>query len=354
VVSENSPADLRDLARKFGAQFVIEGTVRRTGDKAVITAQLIDGTTDTHFWSTRFEQVGVDQVALEKAAADKLSAELGGMTGKMREAYERIAWSKADDDLTEFDYYVRGHTHHMRFTVEERLRARDIYIAGLKRYPKSALLRIKVAWVDFATAGGTYANPGNKELAQANALVSEARESLGARRKSRCEEYYLHWISSSLYQIDKDFGRCIGAAKAAIELTPYDPWVRGTLAYNLAECGGNLDEAIRWTKQAIELQPDGPPHDPEYYMTVMAWIYYLGERCGDAVAVIQTMKNQPLMTLAVCQVQLGQREAAQRTMAAYVKDNPGWTVQNEVAYPMVEPLQQRWVKDIRAAGLPES
>jgi hypothetical protein len=56
---------------------------------------------------------------LEKAAADTLSNSLGGMTGKMREAYERLAWSKPEVALTEYDYYVRGHTRHLRFTREE-------------------------------------------------------------------------------------------------------------------------------------------------------------------------------------------------------------------------------------------
>src|SRR5262249_34412283 len=110
IAQGNGRADIRDIARQFKAQFVLEGTVGHSTEQTVITAQLIDGTPDTHLWSTRFEEAGTDPVAIEKAAAETLSNSLGGMTGKMREAYERIAWSKPEADLTEYDYYVRGHT----------------------------------------------------------------------------------------------------------------------------------------------------------------------------------------------------------------------------------------------------
>jgi class 3 adenylate cyclase/TolB-like protein len=353
VATGNEPIDIKDLAQKLGVRFVIEGAVRRTGDKTVVTAQLIDGATDTRLWSTRFEEVSSDPVALEKAAADTLSSSLLGMTGKMREAYERIAWSKADSDLTEFDYYVRGHTHHMRFANDEMTRARAIYTAGLERFPDSALLRIKVAWADVYFAGYTWASPDGAEMARVRPLVSEAREMLAARRKSRFEEYYLHWISAYIYQIDRDFAHCVVEAKAAVALTPYDAWVRGTLAGNLAECGGSVDEAIEWAKESILRQPEGPPHDPENYSRLLAWTFYLADKCPEATAVIKDMKDEPLMTLAVCQVRLGMPEAARSTMAAYAKNNPEWTVKNAAAYPMIDPLKRRWLEDIRAAGLPE-
>lgn len=176
---------------------------------------------------------------------------------------------------------------------------------------------------------------------------------LAARRKSHFEEYYLHWISAVTYQVNRDFARCVAEAKAAVALTPYDPWVRGTLASWFAECGGSLDEAIQWTKESILREPEGPPHAPEYYVNALAWISYLADRCGDAITIIQAMKDQPLMTLAACQVRLGEPDAARSTMAAYVKNNPEWTVKNEASYPMIDPLLQRWLEDIRAAGLPE-
>jgi TolB-like protein len=345
---------LPDLAKRFGAQFVIEGTLRLSGDKAVVTAQLIDATTDIHVWSTRFEATVSDPVAFEDAVANKLSTSLGGLTGKLREAYERISWAKADADLTQYDYYVRGHTHHMRFTPDEMALARDLYMAGLKRYPDSALLRIKVALADFYFAGWLNAGPENAaDVARVKSLVAEAKKLMSARSPSRIEEYYLHWISAYTYQLDRDFAHCLAEAKAAVAVTPYDAWVRGTLSYNLVECGGSAEEAAAWARESIDRQPEGPPHSPEFYLEALAYALYFANHCEDALAVIEGMKDQPLRNLAACQVRLGRLDAARSTMAACLKQDPGWNAKAEAAYPMVKSLQAKWLSDLRAAGLPE-
>src|SRR5262249_21684106 len=97
----SSLPSMTEVAKKVSVHCVIEGTVRRSGDKTVITAQLIDGTTDVHLWSTRFEEAIADPVTLEDATAQKLLDSLGGMTGTMRKAYEHIAWNKPEENLTQ-------------------------------------------------------------------------------------------------------------------------------------------------------------------------------------------------------------------------------------------------------------
>ena len=352
-VGAGSPANLANIAHRFGARFVIEGTVREAGDNAVITAQLIDGTTDMHLWSTRIEQPIADPVTLEDAAAQKLLDSLGGMTGTMRKAYDRIAWSKPEADLTEYDYYVRGHSHHQRFEKKEAELARDIYLAGLKRYPNSALLRSKLSMTHLMAMAFWSEDPVG-EAAQFRKLVAEVAKLLWTGRESRFEEFYLHWVSAYAAEYDRDYGRCIAEAKAATAMSPYDPFVLGDLAGPLAECG-SPDEAIAKAKDAIRREPDGPPYVPEYYTRTLAWASYLADRCGDAIAVIQNMQNKPLEILAACYVREGKLDQARSTMAAFVKDNPHWTLRDEQAFPIqiADNLRQRWFEDIRAAGLPE-
>jgi adenylate cyclase len=354
LATGNGAASLTDTARRFGARFVIEGTVRKTGGNAVITAQLIDGTTDVHLWSTRIEQPITDPVALEDAAAQKLSDALGGMTGTLRQSYERIAWSKPEADLTEYDYYVRGHTHHHRFKKEEVELARDIYSAGIKRYPNSALLRIKISMTHLMAMYRWSGDPA-ADAAQFRKLVTEAAALMASGRKSRFEEFYLHWISAYAAEYDRDYGRCLSEAKAAAALNPYDPMPLGDLASVLAECG-NPDEGVAQAKDAIRREPAGPPYRPDMYVSALAWASYLADRCPDAIAIIRDLKDSWLReVLAACYVRLGQTDQARSTMADFVKDNPGWTLNGEQTFPMqiADALRQRWFEDIRAAGLPE-
>jgi class 3 adenylate cyclase/TolB-like protein len=352
VATANSPIDIKNLAQKFGARFIIEGTVRRSGDQTVVTAQLIDGTTDTHLWSTRFEEAGTDPVALEKAAAETLYNSLGGMTGKMREAYERIAWSKPESDLTEYDYYVRGHTHHMRFTDEEMPIARDIYVAGLKRFPDSPLLRIKIGMTHLYELYNRPREEAASHVAEMKRLIGESAQIFEAGRRSRFEEYYFRWLSALVDEFTGDFRACIADAKATVALTPYDPWVRGALAYTLAECG-KPEEAIAWAKESILRQPDGPSFWPDYYVYGLAWASYLAGHYEDCAKVIQGMNDGPSHILAACYVRLGHLEQARETLAAFLKDRPDWVASDETVVPIAEELRRRWFDDIRAAGGPD-
>ncbi|NGO52963.1 adenylate/guanylate cyclase domain-containing protein [Allomesorhizobium camelthorni] len=345
----SDPADIRDIASGFAAQFVIEGTVRRSGDGTVITAQLIDGTADTHLWSTRFEQASSDPAVLEKAAADTLSNSLGGMTGKMREAYERIAWSKPEAELTEYDYYVRGHTHHMRFTNEEMPQAREIYAAGLKRFPDSPLLRIKIAFTHLYDSYQVSGQERAANVAEIQKLVAESARFFKARRRSRFEEYYFRWASTFADQTGGDFATCIIDAKATVKLTPYDAWVRGTLVPPMAECG-NPDEAVAWAKESIRREPDGPSFWPEYYYNGLAWASYLAGHYNDCVEVIQGMGHGPSQILAACYVRLGQPQQARDALAAFLKERRGWVASDEIPFPIADDLRRRWFDDIRAAG----
>jgi adenylate cyclase len=348
-----SPPSLTEVAKKFSAQFVIEGTVRRSGDTTVITAQLIDGTTDVHLWSTRFDEAIADPVALEDATAQKLLDSLGGMTGTMRKVYERIAWNKPEGELTEYDYYVRGHGHQLHFELDEAKLARGIYMDGLKRFPNSALLQIKLAFT-YLQAMALGSDKPVEEAAEFRRLVAEAVKLLSAGGGSRFEEFYLHWVSAYAQECDGAYDRCIAEAEAAVAMSPYDAFLLGDSSGRPAECG-KPDEGVQWATDAAQREPGGLPAQPDFYKVALIWADYLADRCQDALLIAESMKNKPSETLAACYVRLGKLDLARSTMAAFAKDNPGWTLKNEQTFPIqIAPeLRKRWFDDIRTAGLPE-
>ena len=123
-----------EIVRATGAQFVIEGSIRLASDKALIRLQLINGTTDRHLQIAQIEQPMTDPVAMQTEVARRFSDQLGGMTGILRQEIERISWDKPDSELTEYDFYIRGHTDQLR---GENSAARVIWQEGLKRFPDS-------------------------------------------------------------------------------------------------------------------------------------------------------------------------------------------------------------------------
>ena len=354
TTSVNSQGDLRDIARKHNAQFVIEGTVRRTGDKAVVIAQLIDGTSDMHLESYRMEEAFSDPVLLERAVAQRLFEHLGGITGTVRQAYERIAFGKAEADLSEYDYYVRGHWEFNHWTKEGLAKAREIFAAGLARYPDSVMLRMKTAFSYYQDVSYGWTEDPLGDLGRAQQLVAESAKLLVGRRSTRFEDFYLHWVRTYSYQIDGKYEQCVAEANAAADFSPYDDYLLGALAWRTADCG-DPDQAAEWAQKAIRLNPVGPPWGAEAHVDALAWALYYAGRYQEAAATMGRMKEPSPLLLAATDLHLGNVAEARSRMAAWVKDNPGWTLKGEADYPIkpVDRFRQRWLDDMRAVGMPE-
>jgi hypothetical protein len=138
--------DVRQIARELGVRYILEGSIRKSGNKARITAQLINGASGEHVWAKSFDEEGEDIVALQEAVATKVYGSIAGFQGEIRHAEEQTAWKKSDMDLEEYDYYLRGHELFFNYTKEDMAKARAIWEEGLAKFPNSALLRVKIAW----------------------------------------------------------------------------------------------------------------------------------------------------------------------------------------------------------------
>jgi class 3 adenylate cyclase/TolB-like protein len=245
VVSSTTSFTLSDktvpeIVKETGATFVVEGSIRRAGDKAMITMQLIRGSTDRHLKIAQLEEKMTDPVTLQSAVASRIREELGGMTGVFRKEYDKIALAKADADLTEYDYYVLGHIHAFR---GEGSAARDVWASGLKRYPESVLMRYKLMIYYLYFEGAT---------APAEQLM---REAATLKKKSQLDEWYFHWLSGALYSAQGDHKRAVAEAKAAIAMAPYDTLSRENLSRVLS-AAGLKDEALEWMKFAVTNDPN--------------------------------------------------------------------------------------------------
>ena len=224
-----------EIASMTGAEFIIEGSVRRSGDAAIITVQLIRGSTDLHLWSTRFEERMTDPVTLQSAATDRLRDALGGVAGILRHEYEKIAGAKVDASLTEYDYHVRGGMYALR---EDFGRATEQDKKGLERFPNSVLLRCKLAM--------------HSNFTEAARMIDEVRV---LQKRTRLEEWVCHWASARVYADRGDRKRAIPEAKAVIAMAPYDTVSHAALS-KVLQTSGLYDEAIEWAKFAVAHDPN--------------------------------------------------------------------------------------------------
>ena len=86
--------DLRQVGEELGVGYVLEGSVRKEGDKLRIVAQLIDTKNGEHVWAERFDRSGADPWALQDQVTGMIVSALTGEKGALMEAQHRQAWGK--------------------------------------------------------------------------------------------------------------------------------------------------------------------------------------------------------------------------------------------------------------------
>ena len=110
--------DIRQVGKELGVDYVVEGSVRKDGDKIRIVSQLIDTKNGEHVWAERFDRSGTDPWALQDEVTGMIVSAITGEKGALKQAQYRQAWGKDATTLEEYDYYLRGHEQYMKYAKE--------------------------------------------------------------------------------------------------------------------------------------------------------------------------------------------------------------------------------------------
>ena len=124
--------DVRQVARELGVKYVLEGSVRRAGDKVRINAQLIDATTGGHAWAARYDGDLVDVFALQ----DKVTGQVIDALAVVLSPEERAGRSVDDtQNLKAYDAFLRGWQHYLRRDPKHYAKAKEYFEAAIQLDP---------------------------------------------------------------------------------------------------------------------------------------------------------------------------------------------------------------------------
>jgi tetratricopeptide (TPR) repeat protein len=149
------------------------------------------------------------------------------------------------------------------------------------------------------------------------------------------------------YGFRGDFEHSVQEVEAAVEMSPYDAELRASSAYFLAGAG-QFDKAIEWVSWAIA-------HDFQDYVWVKvntAWTYYLAGRYAEALQALKGVEATEAWPIMVIYVRLGRLDEARAAAAEWLKTGPH-SVLAESCQPIREPMKQKYLDDLRKAGVPE-
>jgi len=341
----------QQIGNELGVRYVLEGSVRKQGDKVRITAQLIDTNSDTHVWADRFDEEGTDIFAIQDRITRKIDATLSGHDGRIRETEYQRVWKMDAAKLEEYDYYLRGHSVFFGFTPEAMLKSREIWQEGLQKFPDSGLLRIKIAWGYFQFFYQPWGFEREANLKRAYELLQEG---LTDKDLPLVGRWYGHWLNAFVQlHLNRDYDLALEEAMRTLAIAPNhsDALADGSQVLVYV---GNPDLAIEWITRAISIEP----YVPDWYYQNLGLAYFAKGDCQQAVregakaAWVALDRNT---AMATCYVELGQIDDARVEVTKLLEEQPGLTASNLDRYL---PYQNETVLDrMRTAlthvGLPE-
>ena len=236
--------DIREIGKKLNVDRVLEGSVRKAGNRLRITAQLINVADGFHLWSERFDRKLADvfdiQDEISLAITDKLKLKLLG------EEKEKLT-KRNTDDVASYNIYLKALYFRRRLKGDDLHRSIDLFNQAIDEDSGNALAWAGLAYAHMVSCfyGGVSPQDALPHAITAVTKALELDENLAEAYEARSAiSTYLEW----------DWENAIQYSKRAIELKPGYAWAYFHLANHMMYKGRKA-ESIRLFRKAIELDP---------------------------------------------------------------------------------------------------
>jgi adenylate cyclase len=340
--------NIEDVGRELGVRYVLEGSVRRVGDRVRVTAQLIDATTGGHVWSQRYDRELSDIFAIQSDISEEILAAAGV---EIRAAEGLRLARKPAQSFTATDALWRGIYHFNRVLREDNEEARRLFERAIELDPEPA--------PPYAFLGNTYLQELSQGWSTDAALLDRA-EALGSRAVELDPSLASGHITLAFANFLRDRPeRTIAEAERAIELEPNESASHAFRGLAMARRGRFL-EATRSIRQSLRLNP----RPNSGLLMITTYVNWGAGRIGEAVGLLERIRseNRDNVIVRVALARFYEREGRHEEAQIAVREIlgvtpdltaeramqliPGW---EELLGPEEFALSP---DDLRAAGLP--
>jgi adenylate cyclase len=334
-----------DTARKLGAGYAVEGSVRTSGNRVRFNAQLIDSETGGQIWAEKYDGSLDDVFGLQDAITQQI---VTAIEVHLSDGDQVILWHTEADDPKAYDYFLAGRNAYKEYSREGNMRARRNYQAALQISPKfaSALAGLARTYIEDATFH--WATDHSASLEEARRLLGQAFAIVPDHALARAE------IAHALMEEGK-FQEGKLEAKRAVETDPSLADAHHVLS-TLHVCLGEHEQALRRLKQCEKLNPA----TPEFYEVNKVEALTGLKRYKEAQSVARSIlarRPEWLMVHALAAIAaqaLNDNEATAAAIAQIRSQNQRFTVsrwRKQIFYPNRADVPE-WCDLLVRAGLP--
>ncbi len=340
--------DVRKVARELGVRYVIEGSVRKAGNRVRLTAQLIDGPTGNHLWATRYDRDLEDIFAVQDELTQTV---VGAIEPELSKAEQARAKLKKPENRGVWDVYLRGMSALNALTRESLAEAEQTFAKVIELDSSFAAAYSGLAEVYYyIVVLGLAADP--------DASRHAAFDAAGRAVELDREDAESHSALGRANLVNRKFDDAVLEFQAALEINPS----HATAHYGLGATyvfGGKSEISLPHLEQAIRLSPHDAHMGSFLVRAAQAHLHLHDyEKAAEWARKALRLPNfqwSRHMILASALGHLGRTEAARAEFDILVKRVPGFSAAYMLDYsPMIENENFRhMVEGLHKAGLPE-
>ena len=298
---------VQDIARELGVAYIVEGSVRRAGDRVRINAQLVDAATGNHLWAERYERDMRDIFALQDEVARSVASTVSGRVEVAnRDRVERLSPSA----LRAYDLILRAKALTLKYTRTDNAQALACAERAVELDSASAPAHAHAAWCHFYNYMASWTADRDSALVKAYGLAQRAVELDET-------DSFGHVMLGIMHIFRREYEEAQSEIAKAVELNPNDPVARRYYAMYLAATG-NAEAGI----EQIELGRRLNPFDTRWVPWDKGIVCFTARRYDEAIAALKQARdpiNEVRGWLAASYAQAGRLPEARATLAEFLR-----------------------------------
>ncbi len=338
--------DIKKVGEELGVAYVLEGSVRKAGNRLRINAQLIDTATGNHVWAERFDREVTDVFDIQDEITKAI---ISAVAPEFLSAEFKKSQYKDPAQLDAWECVMRGRALVWKMGREDGLAARQLFEKAIELSPGRNLGLGDLALVHFLEAFYRWGKEPEESLKK---MVSTAEKAVAADDGDPLTLTILAWA----YNFSRKWDEALAAAERAIALSPNFAPALGIRGAILA-CAGEPDLAIPAINEAMRLSPRDwfLPH----WLMGLFWAYHeLQDYEAGAETARRAIRAAPenptfRRQLLVAYHMLGDMEGRDDALAAYLHLEPTATYDDSRNIPARNKEHlERYIQILKAAGMP--
>lgn len=342
----------RDAAKELNVRYVLEGSVRRSGDRVRVNAQLIDGQTGSHVWGHRFDLRLEEIFSLQDEVTSRIA---GALKFELRHAESRKLRQGPPSNLTAWELALQG-----AMTLLTKPRSTETYLRSKALLEKALSLdpTLSSAWTGLARIyqrAGTSGMPGMKRADARRRLLEVAERAVLLDPYSS----EAHAFLGNAYRLNRQVEKARAVCERAVDLNPNDDLAYSCLGRVMTGLG-RTEEAIPLFAKSLRLNPRHTAAQKHYYLGLS---YLLTGRHEEAVRAflksssIDAAFATPHQGLASALAWMGRIEEAKKALATFTQKDLGkmtTIAKVKARLGVFSPDIEYLLEGLRRAGMPEN